>query len=79
MPDFEPNEHMLTKYASKGTQKWEIFAWCVRDAMAKAGDFKVVDDLSIKDKLRYNEFMKMETDQCQINQQVYFAEDSKRD
>ena len=47
MPEFEPNEHMFTKYANKGTEKWEIYAWCVRDAMAKAGNFRVVDDLSI--------------------------------
>ena len=47
MPEFEPNEHMFSKYANKGTEKWEIYAWCVRDAMAKAGTFRVVDDLSI--------------------------------
>jgi hypothetical protein len=47
MPEFEPNEHMYTKYADKGTEKWEIYAWCVRDAMAKAGNFRVVDDLTI--------------------------------
>jgi hypothetical protein len=38
---------MYTKYADKGTEKWEIYAWCVRDAMAKAGNFRVVDDLTI--------------------------------
>jgi len=47
MPEFVPNEYMFTKYASKGAEKWEVYAWCVRDAMIKAGDFKVVDDLTI--------------------------------
>jgi len=47
MPEFVPNEYMFTKHASKGAEKWEVYAWCVRDAIAKAGDFKVVDDLTI--------------------------------
>jgi len=47
MPEFVPNEYMFTKYASKGAEKWEVYAWCVRDAMIKAGDFKVVDDMTI--------------------------------
>jgi hypothetical protein len=52
MPEFEPNEFMFKKFADKGTQKWEIYAWCVRDAMAKAGNFRL-DDRPIKDKLSY--------------------------
>lgn len=47
MPEFKPNEYMYSKHADKGTEKWEIYAWCLRDAMAKAANLKVVDDLSI--------------------------------
>jgi len=53
MPKFEPNEYMFQKFAEKGKEKWEIYAWCLRDAMAKAANLKVVDDLTIKDKLNY--------------------------
>ena len=35
MPEFTPNAVMLEKHADKGNEPWEIFAWCVRDAMAK--------------------------------------------
>jgi len=35
MPEFTPNTEMLAKHADKGTQSWEIYAWCVRDAISK--------------------------------------------
>ena len=35
MPEFIPNPTMLEMHADKGEQPWEIFAWCVRDAIAK--------------------------------------------
>lgn len=70
---------MYTKYADKGTERWEIYAWCVRDAMAKAGNFRVVDDLTIQDKLKYEKFMCMSTDTCTINQQVYTLGNRKED
>ena len=43
MPDFQPNEYMFKKFADKGKERWMIYAWCLRDAMARAGDFKVSD------------------------------------
>ena len=39
MPPFTPNDKMLEIHSDKGTEDWQIFAWCVRDAMAKAGNF----------------------------------------
>lgn len=39
MPDFEPNEWLYTNHADKGNENWEIFAWAVRDIMAKTGNF----------------------------------------
>ena len=35
MPDFTPNAYMLEKHSDKGKEPWEIYAWCVRDAIAK--------------------------------------------
>ena len=49
MPIFTPNEYMLTQHSDKGTEDWEIYAWCVRDAIAKAGNFKKVDRYDHKD------------------------------
>ena len=52
MPDFEPNEYLFKTHKDKGTERWEIFAWAVRDAMAKSGDFKL-SDLKISEKVHY--------------------------
>lgn len=41
MPDFEPNDYLFKKHADKGNERWEIFAWAVRDAMAKTGEFEL--------------------------------------
>ncbi len=30
-PLFEPTEYLWEKHADKGKQKWEIYAWAVRD------------------------------------------------
>jgi lysophosphatidylcholine acyltransferase/lyso-PAF acetyltransferase len=37
LPPFKPNEYLLKTHADKGKEDWEIFAWAVRDCMAKAG------------------------------------------
>jgi hypothetical protein len=41
LPPFLPNEYLFTTHADKGTEKWEIYAWALRDIMAKVGDFKL--------------------------------------
>ena len=56
LPDFEPNEYLFETHSDKGSERWEIYAWAVRDAMAKAGGFKVCDQ-SLKEKLQYEAFM----------------------
>ena len=47
MPDFEPNEYLFRTHADKGKDRWEIYAWALRDVMAKHGDFHL-SDISIK-------------------------------
>lgn len=37
LPDFEPNEYLYENFKDKGNEKWEIYAWAVRDIMCKAG------------------------------------------
>lgn len=43
LPDFQPTEYLFKTYADKGPERWKIFAWAVRDAMAKVGGFKSCD------------------------------------
>jgi len=55
MPPFVPNQFMLDKHDDKGEYDWQIYAWCVRDAMAKAGGFELCEQ-SIKDLLTFEKF-----------------------
>lgn len=43
LPPFQPNEHLFEKYAEKGKERWQVYAWCLRDVMAEAGGFKVTE------------------------------------
>ena len=43
LPPFKPTEQLFEKHADKGSEEWEIFAWAVRDVMAKFGNFKLCD------------------------------------
>lgn len=63
---------MLEKHNDKGEYDWEIYAWCVRDAMAKAGNFKICDT-TIKEKLAYENFMKCVTNKVTVNGKTFFA------
>jgi hypothetical protein len=60
MPPFVPNQYMLDKHNDKGEFDWEIYAWCLRDAMAKTGNFKICDQ-TMREKLAYEKFMKNQT------------------
>lgn len=41
LPAFQPNDYLFTKHADKGTEKWEIFAWAVREVMADAAGMQI--------------------------------------
>ena len=72
MPDFTPNAWMLENHADKGQEPWEIYAWCLRDAMAKHSGFKTLDEkLSLKDKLEFFALMGEEKDEATINGQIF--------
>jgi len=38
-PDFEPNEYLFTTHADKGQERWAIYAWALREILAKHGGF----------------------------------------
>ena len=37
MDDFEPTEFMYKKFSNVGEERWEVYAWALREAMAKYG------------------------------------------
>lgn len=52
LPDFEPNEYLFKTHADKGKERWEIYAWAIREIMAKEGGFELSDSV-VKDRTPY--------------------------
>lgn len=50
MPPFQPNEYLWAAHADKGKDRWEIYAWAVRDVIAKVGGFGK-HDMSYREKI----------------------------
>ena len=72
MPDFTPNPWMLENFADKGSEPWEIYAWCVREAMSRASGIKTLDEkLSLKEKLAFESLMNGHSDKVEINGQIW--------
>ena len=74
MPPFVPNQHMLDKHQDKGEFDWEIYAWCVRDAMAKAGGFEL-SDMSNRERMKYWNYMNKFADSCEHQGRTFIAPD----
>ena len=49
---------MFTTHAGKGTERWEIYAWALREAMMKFGDLKPCD-IPLRQKIIYEGYMQM--------------------
>jgi hypothetical protein len=35
-----PNDYLFETHANKGKEKWEIYAWAIREIMTTAGDIE---------------------------------------
>jgi hypothetical protein len=46
LPDFIPNDYLFETHKDKGTEKWEIYAWAVRDIMSKTSGLKKLDNFT---------------------------------
>ena len=76
MPIFVPNDYMLENHTDKGEEDWEIYAWCVRDAISKAGDFKKVEFYNFQDRRNFYHFMNLRLDEIVIGDRS-FSYDSR--
>jgi hypothetical protein len=56
MPDFEPNEYLFETHKDKGQERWEIYAWALRDAMMKANSLEACD-MTLRQKMQYEGYM----------------------
>ena len=72
MPEFTPTKKMLEMHADKGEEDWEIYAECVREAMAKAGNFKLSNQ-PIREKLAYEDFMNFDSNEIKVGENVIYS------
>ena len=56
MPEFTPTDWMLTMHRKKSDQDWEVYAECIREAMAKYSGMPMRDD-PMRHKVHYEDFM----------------------
>lgn len=52
LPTFVPNDYLYENHANKGSDKWEIYSWAVREAMASASDLRKSEQ-PFRDKMHY--------------------------
>jgi hypothetical protein len=56
LPNFKPNEYLFDKNTEQGTQRWEIFAWAIRDIMLDASGMEACD-YPLSEKNEYEKLM----------------------
>eukprot|EP00352_Strombidinopsis_acuminata_P009643 CAMPEP_0176375994 /NCGR_PEP_ID=MMETSP0126-20121128/27885_1 /TAXON_ID=141414 ORGANISM="Strombidinopsis acuminatum, Strain SPMC142" /NCGR_SAMPLE_ID=MMETSP0126 /ASSEMBLY_ACC=CAM_ASM_000229 /LENGTH=125 /DNA_ID=CAMNT_0017737269 /DNA_START=828 /DNA_END=1205 /DNA_ORIENTATION=+ len=81
MPPFQPNEYLFEKFRKSTSQPdWEVFAWAVRDAMAKSSGLEVSDQ-PLREMVAYDKFMTKRTPSVQFGDKTFIAteESSKID
>jgi len=76
MPEFVPTEWMLDNHRDKGEDDWQIYAECVREAICKQGNFQKCDR-PIRDKLHYENFMRGEKNEVEIDGKTYYYPPSR--
>ena len=59
LPDFQPNEYLFETHKCQGLERWEIYAWAIREILCEHGHFKKCD-MSLRNKLEYEAFMQMQ-------------------
>ena len=57
MPEFRPNQHMLDRHRDKGGDDWQVFAWCVRDAISRQSGLRKEEGNSLTLKKAYLDLM----------------------
>ena len=56
LPDFQPNEYLFDTHADQGKERWEVYAWAIRDILCKKGGFEECNQ-TLRQKLQYEAYM----------------------
>jgi hypothetical protein len=57
LPPFIPNDYLFEKHKDKGTKKWEIYAWAVRDIMSKTSGIPKDDTFTNQMRVEYHKIL----------------------
>ena len=74
MPPFMPNDKMLELHGDKGATDWEVFAWCVRDAIVKASGLKKFDNGSLRQKNTYGKLYNGYTKEIELEGKTWTSD-----
>ena len=65
---------MFEMHADKGTEDWEIYAECVREAMSRASGLKLSDQ-KLREQKQYEEFLAFQRDEVEVEGKVIYSID----
>jgi hypothetical protein len=57
LPPFIPNYYLFEKHKDKGAEKWEIYAWAVRDIMSKTSGIPKDDTFTNQMRVDYHKIL----------------------
>lgn len=58
LPDFQPNDYLFETFKDKGEERWEVYAWALREIMMQCGGFTPCE-ISLRQKMIYEAYMQM--------------------
>lgn len=70
MPEFTPTKKMLTMHAEKGSEDWEVYAECVREAMSKYSGLPCTNQ-PLRLKVKYEDFMVGDKPTMQVDDKLF--------
>jgi len=72
LPPFKPNDYLFETHKEQGKEKWEVYAWAVRDVMARFGSFNKATQTN-SEKIMYKNFMVGKTDKLEYEGKTWTA------
>ena len=61
LPPFVPNDYFWKKHADKGKERWQIYAWAIRDIISRRAKLEKIDR-NCNDKYAYRAFVQKKKD-----------------
>jgi hypothetical protein len=56
MPTFKPTEYLFKTHADKGKERWQIYAWAIKNAMSKQSG-RPSSEASTREKRAYKKYL----------------------